>query len=227
MNFTELCNRVYTITNRPDLEDETKQAVYASTLKMHSLDFFPRDRWQSLAVFDEAAYIQELDTTSIPRFRCLSHIRKWDPLFNATQQNPLLPSITPSIGGQVVGSKEALSFIKILDPDDILDASYGTEKVNVAYMAGDMLYIRSNTLFSQAMIGWYQFPEIDAENGFARYDSWIADKFPFAIIYDAASVIFQQIGKNDESRKFDDPNNGLVAQQVNMLLRNSINAAWR
>ena len=43
MDFQTLLSYVYVETNRPDLEAETKSAVFASILKMHGLDFFYKD----------------------------------------------------------------------------------------------------------------------------------------------------------------------------------------
>jgi hypothetical protein len=41
--FSELCSEVHTLTNRPDLVNETKLAVKAATLKLHQKDFFYKD----------------------------------------------------------------------------------------------------------------------------------------------------------------------------------------
>lgn len=46
MNFEELVKAVINVTNRPDLVAETIEAIKRSTIKMHTVDFFPRDLQQ-------------------------------------------------------------------------------------------------------------------------------------------------------------------------------------
>lgn len=213
----ELMNYVYTETNRPDLVQETQSAVLASIMKMHGLDFFPRDVQSGLIVFDTTAYIQELDVSSIPRFRAFKAIRKWDPSFAQYQQNPtLLPPLQNNSIGLPYNEQLALGFIRILDVDDVLD-DYNTEKVDVGYLAGTTFYIKSSTSFQQAFCHWYAYPQMDFANNFANFNSWIAENHPYAIIYDAASSILQKIGQTDAARKYDSPQGGLVADQINNL----------
>ena len=50
--LTDLCADVYTITNRPDLINETKLAVKAATLKMHQSDYYYRDLLEQGITFD-------------------------------------------------------------------------------------------------------------------------------------------------------------------------------
>lgn len=222
MLFSELVNNVYTETGRSDLVDETASAVIASTLKMHGLEFFFKDITSAKVVFDVPAYIESLDTAALPRYRSLSYLRKWDPTFNAYQQNPLVlpPAQSNSLGG-IVNPNLALAFLKIITPDDIFDG-YGAEKVDVCYQLGACLYIKSSTTLSQMMVGWYQWPLAIAND--AKYFSWIANEYPYAIIYDAASAILQKIGQTDAARKYDMPpdprtgfTGGLVWSHINNL----------
>lgn len=46
-SLNSLVSDVYTLTNRPDLVAETALAVKKATLKMHHVDFFARDIWES------------------------------------------------------------------------------------------------------------------------------------------------------------------------------------
>jgi len=214
MKFSELVNAVYVETARPDLVDETSQAVLASTLKMHGLDYFFKDIQPSNVMFDSAAYIQVLDTAALPRYRALSYARKWDPTFNASQLQPtVLPPIQSSLGVPV-NENLALRPLKVISVDDIFD-DYGTEKLDVCYQVGNCIYIKSSTSLSQLRIGWYQWPLAVADD--TKFSSWIANEFPYAIIFDAASAVLQKTGQQDAARKYDtlpDPRTGKGAGLV-------------
>jgi hypothetical protein len=230
-NFTTLCNSVYTETARPDLVAETQSAVIAATLTMHSLEFFNRDIQSALLVFDSAAYIQTIDTTVLPRFRKMSYIRKWDPTYYNLETNPATASILPPINSAagVLNTNLALAFMTIVAVDDVMD-QYNDEKPDVAYQVGDTFMMKSSTKFQQANIGWYSYPNTDLANigsGCPAYSSWIANEFPYAIIYHAAGSVLQKTGENESAAAYIKPGNqntgdpgGLIAQQISML-RNS------
>jgi len=217
--LTDLVNKVYIETNRPDYVEETLQKVLSSTLKMHSFDgsFFFKDIVSAEAVFDNAAYLQTIDTQVLPFYRNMAYARKWDDAYSASQQNPtILPPIFYE-GGIPIGSNCAVSFFQPLDPRDILDG-YGAEKQDVYYQIGSMLALKSATSFKRALFGWYAWPDINVD----RYNSWIAREYPYAIIYDAASAIFQMIGKEEASRKYDHPQSGLIIAHTSALVKSNI-----
>jgi len=220
--IANLAALVYVETNRPDLISETYNAVLASITKMHCLDYFPRDIVTSKIVFDSSAYIQELDTTILPRWRAWKAIRKWDPTYINYQSNPnnSLPLISNSLGFSANPS-QALAFFNMIDLDDILDG-YETEKVNVCYQAGTTLYMKSSTTFQQAFAFFYQYPNLDPTNSYANFSSWIADNHPYTIVYDAASAVLQKIGMTDAARKYDNPTNGLVKDQMEALVKTGL-----
>jgi hypothetical protein len=148
-------------------------------------------------------------------------MRKWDPAYLASQLSPLvMPPIYNSALGQMIYPNNALAFLEILDPDDILD-NYGMEKTDVAYGVGSSIMIKSSTSLSQALFGWYEFPDVRE----ATFNSWIAEKYPYAIVYDAASAILSKGGSNEESRKYDSVNPinpGLVQAQIHLLLTSNV-----
>ena len=77
--FTDLCDDVYTITNRPDLINETKLAVKAATLKIHQSDYYYRDLIEQGIAFLTSDYIQQFDIYSLfPNYRALKYIRRYD-----------------------------------------------------------------------------------------------------------------------------------------------------
>ncbi len=190
--FTELCNDVYTITSRPDLVAETKLAVKAATLKMHQTDYYYKDLLETGIVFDTLDYTQQLDLLTIfPRFRALKYFRRYD---NSTTGTP----------------KE---FFSVLTPKELVD-SYGNDRTNVAYMAGSVLNIKSRDQIQYALLGIYQNPIIDEY----QYNSWIAVENQFAIEYEAARLIFKQIGFDEQSSSFEK----LVQEQVSTIRMSNI-----
>ena len=236
--FAQLCAAVYTETNRTDLLAETQQAVAAATLKLHTYkgEFFYKDLATGFGTFDtdgvsQAAFIQTLDTAVFPRFRSLCYLRKWDPNYNTSQLNPnVLPPLYGSLqasGYTLANSQIALRGLKVLSPQDLMD-DYWTEKVDVCYQAGNTIMIKSSTALSQFQIGFYQYPLIDQQNNFANYTSWIAQEYPYAIVYDAAGTVFSKIGQADAAAMYlRQPdqfgnNGGLAWEHIQSMLNSNI-----
>lgn len=166
-----LCDDVYTLTKRPDLVAETKLAVRQATLKMHHLDYFPKDLHETGIQFSSADNIQSLAYKSIvPRWRALRYLRKYDG--------------APSI------------FFTVLDPTETLDR-YAVNREDICYLAGEQIEIRSSTALQYALLGCYVHPDVTE----AGYSSWIADEFPFAIISEAAAFILNSIGWDEQAQR--------------------------
>ena len=182
--FTDLCDDVYTITNRPDLINETKLAVKAATLKIHQSDYYYRDLIEQGIAFLTSDYIQQFDIYSLfPNYRALKYIRRYD---NS-------------------GTGAAKEFFEILSPTHLLDA-YGNDRTGVAYVAGTVVNIKSFYQFQYAIIGLYNNPVVSED----AYNSWVAVSHRYAIIYEAARVVFKQIGFDEQSTQFQ----GLVTEQL-------------
>lgn len=241
MTLQELVDQVINNTNRPDLgftadggDNQIPNAVYASTLLMHTLEYFWRDILSVDIVFDSPAYIQELDIPVLPRFRSIAYFRKWDPTFNSSQQNPtILPPLFNGISP--INSMLALASLEIIDLGQgaIFD-SYKTERQDVCYAAGSTLAIKSSTPLKQAKMGYYAFPLLDIANNGAKYSSWIAELYPWAIINHAIAAICANTGDLDRARELNRPANatrndigGLVAQSVFALRMGGIEAVGR
>lgn len=170
MTLTELQAEVYTLTGRPDLIAETLLAVRQSTLALHQSDFFWRDLYETGISFTAYSYLQELEYRPIiPRFRALKFLRKSD------------------------SSGTSGAFFTIVQPESILD-SYGSDRTDVCYAAGESIEIKSSTLFQYALLGCYLNPDITV----AGYSSWIALDHPYAIILEACEKVFKMIGKTEE-----------------------------
>ena len=232
MNLQQLQEAVYVETNRPDLVPQTLQAVLAATLALHGMELFFKDILTAQVVFDDGTqYLQTLDTTTMPFYRKICFFRKDDPsTYQGYEVNgsPLPPLYTYA-QGRVFGIQAARSMIRWISPDNIFD-SYKSEKVDVGYQAGSTLMIKSSTPLKYGLVGWYAWPNCDIANSGAAFSSWIAQEFPYAIVYSAASALLQKIGMTDAARKYDsqpDPRNpmdrgGLVQQQISMLITNNI-----
>lgn len=175
MTFDELVAEVYTKTGRPDRVEETKSAIRAATLKAHHSDFFFRDIFETGVVFSTASCIQTLDLPCLLcNFRSLSYLRRVE---NAQDTEG--------------------TFFDIILPTEILD-EYSTSRVDIAYMAGRKLQMRASVDFSNILLGAYVSPIVTE----ADYSSWVAQLFPYAIIYEATRVVFRQIGNMEESNAF-------------------------
>lgn len=176
MNFTELCNEVINITKRPDLQSVIEAAVRASTLKLHQKDFFYRDIVEVGVSFPDEEYITSFKPSDVvPRFRKPAYLRQW--LYDGT-------SATFGRGG------------KKYEPVELGNSqdAYGCFKTDTYYMAGDLLQIRSSTALTHILFGAYVNPDITTDG----YKSWIADEYPYAIVYDACVAVFRTIGANEQ-----------------------------
>lgn len=172
-SLSSLISDVYTLTNRPDLVAETELAVKKATLKMHHVDFFKKDLFETGITWNPVAYIQSLEYKVIaPRWRKLSYLRKYQ-------------DGVPGV------------FFSQLTPEESLDR-YNVQKENICYLAGDMIEIRSDSQDLYMLLGAYLHPDITTTG----YSSWIADEHPYAIVFDAAASIFKAIGQDEKAAYF-------------------------
>lgn len=168
------------LTGRPDLEDTTKLAVKAATLKLHKSNYFYPDLKESGVSFDSELFQQQLSIKEvIPQYRSMSYIRKVVVDFG---------SPTGYVGGE---------FLERVDPLDTTD-SYNVNRENVWYQAGSAIQIRSSTAEKQFLLGCYVDPVLTDET----YESWIARDMPFAIMYDAAATVFKGIGFDEQAAMY-------------------------
>lgn len=186
MTFAELLQEAYYLTNRPDLANETKSAIKAATLKLHQTDFYSKDIAEIIVnLGTPAAFIYSFDyLTAISNFRAIKYIRKIDS------------TGAPS------------NFFDVVTPEEVID-SYNVERTDICYVAGRVLELRSSTTFSKMILGAYVFP-IVTEVGYA---SWIADLYPYAIVYEACRILFKTIGYDEQAAAYE----RLVAEQISLL----------
>ena len=186
MTFDELVTEVNLITNRPDLKAETESAVRSATLKAHTTDFYSKDIFETGVEFETSAFRQSLDYISL-----LSNFRAFKYLRRVEDEND-------DVG----------RFFDIITPEETLD-SYGVNRTDIAYVAGRVIEIRSSVEFTKVLLGAYVFPIVRT----GAYLSWVAEQFPYAIIYGAARLVFKAIGYDEQSATFTQ----LTAEEYNLL----------
>ena len=199
MDYPELIAEVIEIVKRPDLAARISSAVQSATLKAHHSDFYYRDLRESGVVFDSERFVQNFDPRDIfPKFRKAKYLRFW---------RDVAPT-GPSQEG--LGAGAFLTPVMIENAQD----SYRTDRVNVYYMAGDLLQIRVSHPWKHFLFGAYVHPTV-TQDGFS---SWIAEEYPWAIIYEACRSVFQAIGFQEQSSEM----RLQVAEQYQMLKVNSV-----
>jgi hypothetical protein len=187
MNFSDLVNEVQSITARPDLTTKAQSAVSAATLKAHTSGFYYNDLVELAVQFDAPRTIQTFDPTQISSYyRRVKYMRIWD-------------------GDTTGGAKE---FLEHINTEAALD-SYGYLRLNVFYMAGKFLQIRTYDALSKILLGFYRYPDITSTG----FNSWIANEMPWAIIWEAARTIFNQIGFPEQAAQMQ----ALVKEQYMQL----------
>lgn len=216
MAYADLVNGVYALTNRPDLVNETAQAISAATLFAHHSDFYYKDLVEVPAQFNNLAYIQQIPLSFFTNFRALKYIRKYYP--GTGPNNPpsqdQSPNNLPPLYGSYYDPGANLPdgrFFTIVTPEAVLDP-YFINKVDVAYIAGQTVQIRSADYFQYALCGYYAHPNVVA------YASWIADEYPYAIIFKAASIVFKTIGFDEQNAQYQQ----LVAEQIAQVQASNI-----
>ena len=222
MTLTQLINAVYVETNRPDLVAETQQAVLEAILSVHTLQDWYKDITESVVVFDNGLlYLQTLDTLNLPFMRKVAYIRKTSPQQATYEQtNTLLPQ-SPLI------PPNNFDFLDKVEIGNVLDG-YGRERRDIWYQAGSQLNIKSSTQLQYATVGYYQYPNIS--NSGAYLNSWIANEFPYVIVYKASGAVFGKIGDTSSNAIYMKPpvpragkeTGGMYYQQLAILEQNNI-----
>lgn len=196
MNFGELCQAVFVITNRPELLAETQLAIQKATLKFHMLDFWKRDRFEKTLPFTAASSVQIDISAQFERFRKFGTLAPFDPV-----GLKILPCYD-----QVTGNARGL---KEIEPDRLFD-NYSTDRVDVFYMSGTGLNIRFASGQSAIYASWYKYPLVAPNN----FNSWIADMYWPIIVEQAAGEILIALGQIEDANRFLDPLKGTIYNPV-------------
>lgn len=131
MTFQELVDAVVNLTNRPELVEETKHAVQRSTLKMHTIDFFPKDL--TVETFTVNAAFGDISLAHIPRIRKIHKV------------------LAQSLSGKF----EVLQPLQI---DKML--GFGAHSIVGYFMAGNKMSFRCRETVYNIQIALYQLPDV-------------------------------------------------------------------
>lgn len=226
MNFQELVDIVVQSTGRPDMDSSQggdgyiQTCIATATAYLHGIDFFFKDIIPVQVQFDQANYIQTLNTQVMTRYRLLSWARKNDISLAKYQQNPtILPPLFNNFGA--LNYSGSMSKFVVITPDQIFDEEgYGSEKTNVCYQAGDTIFFKSNSAFVNILFGYYAFPNVDISENGKNFSSWIARDFPFAITAIASANIFNTSGKTEAAKRLETPDGAIATWTRNILISN-------
>lgn len=178
MTFEELVAEVITITKRPDLQDRINSAIRAATLKVHQRDYYFRDIKETGLAFASPAYLQSFSPKDIyANYRKIKYLR-----FHSGTE------------GDAPG--KFYEYIQIGNSNN----EFGEIKSDCFYSAGDLIQVRSSVPLQYALFGCYVHPIVTPA---LAYRSWIADEYPWTIIYEAARIVFRGIGFEEQSSGMD------------------------
>jgi hypothetical protein len=89
--------------------------------------------------------------------------------------------------------------------------------VDVCYVAGQVIQVKSSTADSFSLIGVYLLPDVSTAG---NYKSWIADEAPMAVVYEAAAQIFGLMENNGAKNYY----LGAAADEMLLLKQDNIQA---
>lgn len=208
----ELVSDIAIATTRPDLatSGEIDIAIRRATLKLHSMAFWPKDLAEVVLTFNDATQRNQSIATGVDlqRFRAVKYIRENFPIVTPPTPAYLASRIT----------NEPQFFTK-QEPDAILD-NYGTAMNNIWYLGGSNINLRCRLPLPAVTIGYYQYPIIQTA---ATFNSWIADIYPFAIIDEAARMIFKTTGYSELAREYDN----IMAEHRQYMIQNFVDGEGR
>lgn len=191
--FASIVADVMTVTKRPSLVAETNLAVRAATLKAHQYDDWIKDFCEFSIQFNISDYFQSLDYKSvIPLWRKPRYLRKYDY------------TVSPGVPGL---------FFNYIEPEKVVD-EYNVDRQDIYYVAGLNIQIRSSTQFQYMLLGCYLNPDTTITG----YSSWIANDHQFAIVYEAAAIIFKMIGMDEQTATYRD----MVKEEMGRLTQHAV-----
>lgn len=199
--LSSIASDVYVLTNRPDLEQETKVAIRKAIVKFHAADTFKRDlTTQRLQMSQYTPLAPNQFRWAIPlseftRFRRPKSLQyPLDLMFPHNQiPAPLYDGIP------IYARKDAF---RELHPDNLFD-TYNYEHQNYFYIAGSTLTIRASVDVDYLDFMYYQWPFVPALSADTDpIQSWICDEYVDAVIEESAGAVFKMIGKDDEFSRY-------------------------
>jgi hypothetical protein len=135
MNFQQIYDAVVELTNQPQLVRETEQAILRSTLRMHSVDFFERDKFIQ-TINSAGGRIASIAISSFPLCRKIKDVRAFKQDGRNWQ-------------------------IKVGTEKDLFENRYCP---NIAYNLGAILQVRASEDFNSLAVSYYAFPAATKES---------------------------------------------------------------
>jgi len=185
--YSEIYDEIVALTNRPDMEMETRAKMASAIQTYHAKEFWVKDR----TLLENAPYSHNSDTGittiekgSLPRFRTLPDYQKCDSEYGA-----IFLSFGPAC-------PDSSGFKKLHDLLDIRSAiGYWEDGLNI--------YLRSGSLIPPTTLSvvYYQHPVTSPINDFSAWDSWIAREYRELIVTKAVDMLLATINHGDPSGK--------------------------
>lgn len=169
MTLTEMVSEVISLTGLPHLEPQIVSNLRAATLNAHSVDFFPKDLVEAI-VSNPTPTEYKISITNPTRFRSWNYIR-------------YCASSSPNDQGLYLKEESASNLL----------TSYNIEKAGIYYNAGTATKLILQSPTPNIAYGYFQYPDTSVNN----FNSWIADEFPYYLIFTAASKMFSMVGRKD------------------------------
>lgn len=183
--YDSMLEDIYTLTNRPDLEGETRIALRSATVNAHLTDIYFRDRITNQVQLPNASNQVAFDIpTLFPGFRGLVDVRPIDMNFNLI-----------AVGNGLNGNDP---LIEVVEMGDIYDPQYGNVRTNIAYASGDKIVVRSPISCWGYAFEYARAPQTTRE----LYNSWIAQMAPAIIQFWAAAIVFNTNGNEEKARSY-------------------------
>lgn len=153
MNLQELTTELSTELRRPDMVDRIRSLVRQTVLKCHAASQFQRDLVEELVPIESPAPVIKI--TQPPRLRQLLTISPADMYGN------LVPTANPEGG------------FSLRHPADIMTQG-GNQMVDIAYIAGPTLVVRSSVGYTHLFLQYFQTPDVQD----VLTQTWIMEQFP-------------------------------------------------
>lgn len=168
MNLAELTQELATELRRPDMIDRIRSFVRSVVVQCHAATQFQRDLVEEVVQVPSPAPVIKI--TQPPRLRSLLSIAPCDVFGN------LIKTANPE-GGYT-----------IRHPADVVTQS-GHQMVDIAYIAGPTITIRSAVNCSYLFLQYFQTPDIKDE----LTETWIMEQFPDLIKAGVRARYYQAI----------------------------------
>lgn len=170
MNFSECVTIVLDLVKRPDKLTAAEMAVNSALSKAILKAEYTQDLVETSIPIDSSKYAQTIDLTTLsPQ---LTRFRKW----------------------KYVKQPGAYRYLEYLAPDKVFQPGSFMQN-DCYYMAGANLNIIPSSTSATLEVGYYSYaPAMKNNETF-----WLLDLCPYAIIHEAAAILFESIGDSQSA----------------------------